>query len=478
MFIQNQITSLPNHYSKIKELLHNAKKLYLTVSYIRNSGIDVLYDDLKTIIDRQGEIRLICSNDMGITQPVAIKRLIDLGAKVKICKFETGTFHAKIWLADKANGWHCLVGSANCSKGALEGNVEASLAIDHSTNVGGAIEQALMFFEYLWSNDKSFEVTDSVLATWKERQNSIKKTKEQIENIQLAIEKDSEKQKVINSLLDFSKGWIDISKSERQKGDYAGTLWRGWYIIPDQDKINDRTMLRLQKILKVISENYDKGYFDISLNSNDLKKIFTITQNKFHRTEIKTSLRALFIRQEKNYLIRFRFATHPLKENGKEDQQKFIITDTGLKFLNALNIQDMKKIYSENMLYHSWGNVQVFPFTFQLLLFTDYLTLDEFSLFVKHVTSKDEFDDIKKIVLMYRNLSKDEKNYLKENVNKHFKTVKGHTASNVLGNYYKHAKYTISAIGWCSGLQFDDSTGKLKIIDKSMINKLLEKSDY
>ena len=169
MFIQNQITSLPNHLTKIKEMLIESNTLLLTVSYIRDSGVNIILDDLKKIISNSGTVKLICSNDMGITDPIAIKKLLDIGVEVKIYKLDEGTFHAKIWLSNKNKKWYCMVGSANCSKGALVDNVEASLLIDTDSNIKGAIEQALIFFEYLWDSGKCFNVDYELLKTWQLR---------------------------------------------------------------------------------------------------------------------------------------------------------------------------------------------------------------------------------------------------------------------------------------------------------------------
>lgn len=473
MFIQNQIISLPNHLKKIKGMLNGADKAFLTVAYIRNSGVDQIIDDLQSIIDKHGKVKLICSNDMGITQPTAIKRVLDIGAEVKICKFDAGTFHAKIWLTEKDGMWSCLVGSANCSKSAFLDNVEASLIVEQNSNFGGSIEQALMFFEYLWNNDKCFDVTDEILGAWQERKNNIAKTKQEISEVKLT----TEKQKVIDILFGYVKDWLDIAKDEKQKDEYKESLWRGWYVIPDQDLITDDTMVRLQKILKVIEQNKTLGVFDISKNSLVLPKVFEITKNKFKRETLTMLPRELFIRQEKNYLVRFGFVRHPIKKNNKEDENKLIITELGEKLAACESITCLKRVYSNNMIFYRWGNAYIFAFALKLLQKFQYITLDEFSLFVMHTYSDDEFEDIKNLIAMYRGLSRQEQKYLCEKINKYFDVTKGITAKNVRGNYFKHAKYTLMAIGWLDGLWFDEENKKVELIDESEARILLENSD-
>jgi len=476
MFIQNQITSLPNHLSKIKEMLTGCKKLLLTVSYIRDSGVNILIGDLKNIIENKGSVKLVCSSDMGITDPAAIKKLLDIGVEVKVYKLGEGTFHAKVWLSNKNNKWYCMVGSANCSKSAFIDNVEASLMIDTDSNIGGAIEQALMFFEYLWDSGKCFNVDYEFLNTWKKRKNSKAIIKEKIEEIKIS----PEKQKVSDLLFSYCKDWIDIKKGQKQKDEFKESLWRGWYIIPDQDPINDETMKRLRDIIRVIlaDDNYLKsGFFDISPNSSALNKILELTKFKFKRKKLKMDIRSLFIRQEKNYLVRFGFVVPLLNDNNKEDEYKLIVTDLGVKIANCQDVNCVKDLYSQNMLSYKWGNLFIFSFTLKLLQKTTHITLDEFSLFVMHAYSMDEFNDVKDLILMYRKLSEAERRSLVAKVNEYFEQIKGTTAENVRGNYFKHAKYTISAIGWTQGLSYDAEQRILKIIDNDKISKLLEYYD-
>ncbi|MBT9174278.1 MAG: hypothetical protein DDT21_02691 [Syntrophomonadaceae bacterium] len=474
MFIQNQITSLPNHLSKIKEMLSGSRKVYLTVSYILDSGVSILIGDLKNIIEDKGSVKLVCSSDMGITDPTAIKKLLDIGVEVKVYKLGEGTFHAKVWLSNKNNKWYCMVGSANCSKSAFIDNVEASLMIDTDSNIGGAIEQALMFFEYLWDSGKCFNVDYEFLNTWQKRENSKAIIKEKIEEIKIS----PEKQKVFDLLFSYCKDWIDIKKEQKQKDEFKESLWRGWYIIPDQGPINDFTMIRLRDIINVIlsDDNYKStGYFDISPRSASINKIINLTKNKFKRKELKMDLRDLFIRQEKNYLRRFGFAIHPLKNNNKEDEYKLVVTDLGIQFAKCNNIDSLKVLYSRNMLSYKWGNLCIFAFTLRLLQKFTFLTFDEFSLFIMHAYSEEEFNDIKDLILMYRGLPDAERKTFVTKVNRYFEQIKGPTARNVRGNYFKHAKHNMSAIGWMQGLQYKEKI--LKIIDNKIITEILKDFD-
>lgn len=105
------------------------------------------------------------------------------------------------------------------------------------------------------------------------------------------------------------------------------------------------------------------------------------------------------------------------------------------------------------------------------------MTFDEFVFFVMHAYSEDDFNDVKDLILMYRTLSTEEREHLVGEFNEHFEEVKGTTAKNVRGNYFKHAKYTISAIGWLNGLEYDEEKKRLQITNSDRVNELVDGFD-
>jgi len=472
MFVQNQIRSLPNHLTVIKDALNSSQEVILIVAFVMRSGTKLILNEIKQIIAKQGTVKLLCSMDMGITEPEAIRELLENGVDVKVFKLEEGTFHPKVWLFKKETIWYCLVGSANCSESALLSNVEASILMNTENNIDGTIEQALMFFEYLWNSDKCVRIDKSFLDTWLKTKKDKRRLNIQLDSIKLV----PEKKKIFNFLFEYVKTWIDISKRKKQDDALKASLWRGWYIIPDQDPINDETMLRLQKILRLILSDFEYntyGFCDISRNSKILRRIFKITKDKFKRNQLNMSLRELFIRQEKNYLLRFGFIVNYLKKNNKEDKNKIVVTEIGKKFAACKTIQQMKDVYTESILSRYWGNLRIVHFALRLIRDLSYITFDEFSLFVMHAYSDGEFINIKDIITMYRKLTEKEKQDFNNKVISYFDKIKSQTAKNVKGNYFKHAKYTISAIGWTSVLFYDERQKILKIIDSKKLRELI-----
>ena len=174
MFLHNQIEDLPNFHDAIGDQLEKAHKVAFAVSYVQRSGVAALKKHMAAI---GGNIRLVCSFDMDITDPLAIKQLMDMGATVKIYHAQRGTLHAKLWLFKSVEGyWNCIVGSANLSAHALHDNVEAGVLIAGKDN-REAVGEALKIFDFLWNGDNCRELTNADIETWIQERDKREKIK-------------------------------------------------------------------------------------------------------------------------------------------------------------------------------------------------------------------------------------------------------------------------------------------------------------
>lgn len=444
MFIQNQIKDLPNHYETIKEQAKNANEINLIVSYVRQTGVNTILDDI-----RNKKVKLLCSLDMGITQQTAIKELIENNVTVKVYRSKQGTFHSKIWLfkTDKYK-WNCIIGSANLTGAALFDNVEASVLIENQNDFNGVISNSIIFFNYLWESDNVQEISISDLSGLKNKIENRKKINKKIQK----AEKENISEKY-NILLEFIKSWIDIDKYETSKN-MIGTLWRGWYIIPDQGYITDEKISFMQKILQIISEN--SGLVVLENTDNGFQKIYDLVSNQnFKRKNHKLDYRSLFVRTYKNYLLKFGFAYHPPKSNGKLDKNTLIITQLGKQIAKANNITEIKSLYTDYLYNYEYNGLQIVKFTEKIIEKLDYINFHEFNYFVIHAYSFDDLDEIIKLIKYYRELPEHLKNKLDTDFTDHFKKIKEPTAKSVLSNYIKKVKHQMTAIGWCEMFSFN-----------------------
>lgn len=436
MFVQNQIKDLDNHQKVIMDTLSEASEARFVVAYVKENGVDMILDGLKN-----KPAKLLCSLDMGITQISGIQKLLENQVEVRVYKSSDGTFHPKTWLFKCNNKWRALVGSANLTRAAMVDNVEASVLLDDENITATSV----IFFNYLWSAENSNKMTlEYVKQLQKElmQRRKIKTGGEQPP----AIDPGEEHKHEI--LFSFIKSWIDISKWER-KG--TSSVWRGWYIIPDHGCVSDDLVRKLASYLPIIGdgialeENYPSEQYKSLLNKFQ-------TNSNFKRPVLKSSLHKLFVRQAKNYLIKFGWAYHPLIKKGdkyKLDKTNLCPTDLGRRIACCQDIKEVRRLYSEYFEDRTYNGLLIVRFVRRLLERFGTLNLREFDYFVTHAYSDDDMDVISEMIIVYRSCHNPDR--LEQQVANYFKKIKEPTAKNVRSNYIKKLKHAMSIIGWCQG---------------------------
>ncbi len=451
MFIQNQINHLPNHFEIIKNELSNASEILLIVSYVRNNGVDDIYEIIKN-----KKVKLLCSFDMGITQLEAIKKLLYIkDVEIKVYKSREGTFHSKVWLFKQNNNWHSIIGSANLTSAALHRNVEASVLIrqDENTEI---VTNSIMFFNYLWENEKSISINKIEIEQLIKQSANRNTLKHQITK---------KNKNILPVIFDFVKNWIDIDKN-LTTSKMLSSLWRGWYIIPDQGYIGDLLIKELISYVRYIHSI--GGEINLNKNNNEYNGLLDLfVQNRrYNIAELKLSPHALFIRQAKNYLLKFEWLMHPIKKNNKLNKKKLILTKLGNDIVNCKDLNSVRIVFSDYFFNYYVNGLQILPFTLKVIENTDnYISLDEVSMFLIHSYKEEDLSLIVNLIKNYRKLTQKEKKIFIKKYRKYFDKIKGKTGKNVYGNYKKKVKHTISVLGWTNYLKYDDKF-TLKLIGK------------
>ncbi len=142
-----------------KEFL-TADNVDFIVSFLKDSGLNVVEKGLRSVIGRGGNVRVLTTTYMGASQKSAVDRLVELGAQVKISYDSTKTrLHAKSWIIKRESGaTTAYVGSSNLSLAALQDGVEWNLRISNreQPHIISVLET---MFEETW-NDIEFELYD------------------------------------------------------------------------------------------------------------------------------------------------------------------------------------------------------------------------------------------------------------------------------------------------------------------------------
>lgn len=118
-----------------------SETIYWVVSFLKVSGVKEMLPSLQRAEESGAEIKILCGDYLYITEPNALRLLIDHLPNAHIRLFESGgrSFHPKAYLFRSPKEAEVFVGSSNLSKAALTNAVE--------WNVHVALHQQHLFFE-------------------------------------------------------------------------------------------------------------------------------------------------------------------------------------------------------------------------------------------------------------------------------------------------------------------------------------------
>jgi len=150
--------------------LDHADQVDIAVAFTMTSGVRELQEYLRDVIARGGRVRFLTGDYLGVTEPDALLRLLDLGERAELRIFESdGTsFHPKSYILRRAGGYGtAFVGSSNLSRSALQTGVEWNYRVVTSRD-GQSFRDVCEAFEALFTNPHTRPLT----AEWVERYRS------------------------------------------------------------------------------------------------------------------------------------------------------------------------------------------------------------------------------------------------------------------------------------------------------------------
>lgn len=148
----------------VRAALAGSTRVSIAVSFFRYSGFGLVADDLREFQQRGGQLRLLVSTYMFVTQPAALSAVLEMpGIEGRLhlannVALSSQGFHAKMYVLEDEPA-ECWVGSSNFTKGGLAANIEANLR-----HVGGAeVERVRGLFEQLWSRADVLPLTSDLI---------------------------------------------------------------------------------------------------------------------------------------------------------------------------------------------------------------------------------------------------------------------------------------------------------------------------
>ncbi|WP_168702510.1 DUF3427 domain-containing protein [Gordonia paraffinivorans] len=144
-------------------------RIDIVVSFIKMSGLDLLIGAMTDALDRDAVVRILTTDYLGLTEPLALARLHDLvddypdRLSVRIFQDPETSFHPKAYLFYSSSAYTseaAFVGSSNLSRSGLSGGIEWNLQV-------GSIDDLKRGFEDLWSDPRSVVLTNQLITDYR-----------------------------------------------------------------------------------------------------------------------------------------------------------------------------------------------------------------------------------------------------------------------------------------------------------------------
>ncbi len=145
--------------TEIERDIESADRINLIVSFLKLSGVNLIYDQLKKFCENPNhKLRIITTTYCGVTEAKAVERLASLpNTEIRIsynAKIER--LHAKSYIFERNSGFStAYIGSSNLSKSAQTDGLEWNIRVTNVENPH-IIKTALATFNLYW-NSHNFE---------------------------------------------------------------------------------------------------------------------------------------------------------------------------------------------------------------------------------------------------------------------------------------------------------------------------------
>lgn len=155
----------------LAEQLVDADRVDVVVAFVLEGGVRRLMPYFEDLLARGGRLRLLTGDYLGVTEPDALERLLDLGdgAELRVFGSRGQSFHPKAWVFRREDGRGvAFVGSSNLSKSALEEGIEWNYRVVGSGDVDG-FTAVCDGFERVFGHRKTTELTHEWIAAYRRR---------------------------------------------------------------------------------------------------------------------------------------------------------------------------------------------------------------------------------------------------------------------------------------------------------------------
>ena len=195
------------------------------VSFIRTSGLQLLLNPLESFRKRAKRGRILTSVYMNITQPSALRKLLEQDhIETKVYVTTSESFHTKAYLFERINHNNscALIGSSNISQAALINGEEWSVKVPRA-NTTEIYDQAISRFQMLWESKQAIPLTEAFIeeyeAYFENRQIDEIKTKKTFDFLNKSHQQKHEEDSQLLSPNSMQQLALDNLTNTRKKGE-------------------------------------------------------------------------------------------------------------------------------------------------------------------------------------------------------------------------------------------------------------------
>lgn len=127
--ITNQNTE--THLTEILKAIENSEEITICIAFLKCSGLNYLIEKLN---EKKAKAKFYVGLDFYLTEPIALRQLINFGHTLFLTKKSKVTFHPKIFYFKTKKNITVFVGSSNLTSGGLQTNFETSVFFQSVAN--------------------------------------------------------------------------------------------------------------------------------------------------------------------------------------------------------------------------------------------------------------------------------------------------------------------------------------------------------
>ena len=179
--------------------IDRAKSIYILTSFAMKSGVGVIGDALKRATERGADIKICTGDYLFITQPEALKALIDIHPNIEVRLWQSNgvSFHPKAYIFQYDDSGTLIVGSSNLSRSALTSGIEWNLSLDKAVGPEAYDLAVKTYIEDIFHSDQTVPVNEETIKNYREqyekyhqKHDNLVKTWTELEEIELMLPAD------------------------------------------------------------------------------------------------------------------------------------------------------------------------------------------------------------------------------------------------------------------------------------------------